>query len=427
MFVIRVTIGGEELMIRVGLLRQFIKYVTAGFFLLGLACTEAVAAPEVVNVRLGENHETTRFVLEVREKISFTVSQLADPYRVIVDITEVDWKNNSSGEGAGRGLVQKYRFGAFRPGISRIVLDLKKPVKVTQSFIIPPRGEAAYRLVVDLKEAGRDEFVKNIKAPGTPEGAPAAAALTAPSSDTAAADDTPRQAPVISSGKKIIVIDPGHGGVDPGSPSVVGVPEKFITLAAARAARDELNATGRYRAILTRDDDTFIPLRQRFEIARRQKADLFISFHADSHADKRVRGATVYTLSEKSSDREAAALAAKENKSDLIAGIDLGGESKEVSTILIDLAQRETMNFSANFANLLVSELKEDILLGRNSHRFAGFMVLKAPDIPSVLVEMGYLSNRQDATLLASPAHQKKMGDAVIRAIDDYFTKVAVR
>ena len=407
-----------------GLWWRLIKVTGATLFLLlGLGLGQALAAPEVVDVRLGGNQDATRFVLEVKGKVTYVVSQLADPYRIIVDVSEVDWKNNSSGEGRGHGLVEKYRFGSFRPGVSRIVLDLKKPANVRHSFIIPPRGKSAYRLVIDLAPVARDAFLKDVKAPGTPAGVAAAV-----QDDTqAAANDTPRPADHGKFRKKLIVIDPGHGGIDPGSPSVVGIPEKTLTLEAARVARDELNATGRYRAVLTRDSDIYIPLRQRFEIARRKKADLFISFHADSHANHAVRGATVYTLSEKSSDREAAALAAKENKSDLIAGVDLGGETPEVSTILIDLAQRETMNFSARFANLLVHEFKDNILLGENSHRFAGFMVLKAPDIPSVLVEMGYLSNLQDAKLLESKAHQKKLGKAVIRAIDDYFTQVAVR
>lgn len=383
---------------------------------LGVVCSGAAyAAPEVIDVRLGGDTQKTRFVLEVKENITYSISVIPDPYRVIVDVSEVDWKDKTGGEGKGRGLVQSYRYGLIKAGTSRIVLDLKEPVRVTQSFMIPPRGGAGYRLVVDLAPASRETFMKNVKTPAEATDTPPDVAVSTP---------TP---PTQMSGKKLVVIDPGHGGVDPGSPGVAGLPEKSVTLASAKVIRDALNATGRYRAVLTRDSDIFIPLRQRFQIARRQKADLFISLHADSHANNTVRGATVYTLSEKSSDREAAALAAKENKSDVIAGIDLGGETREVSSILIDLAQRETMNYSSHLANLLVTEFKDDILVGRNGHRFAGFMVLKAPDIPSVLVEMGYISNQQDAQLLASPPHQKKLAGSFIRAVDAYFTKVATK
>lgn len=377
----------------------------------------AHAAPEVIDVRLGGDARKTRFVLEVKENVTYSISVIPDPYRVIIDVSEVDWKDKTGGEGKGRGLVQNYRYGLIKAGTSRIVLDLKEPAEVRQSFIIPPRGTSGFRLVVDLAPASRENFMKNVKAPVE------AATDTLP--DVAVTSPTPPR--TATPGKKLVVIDPGHGGVDPGSPGVAGLPEKAVTLASAKVIRDALNATGRYRAVLTRDTDVFIPLRQRFQIARRQKADLFISLHADSHANSSVRGATVYTLSEKSSDREAAALAAKENKSDVIAGIDLGGETREVSTILIDLAQRETMNYSSHLANLLVEEFKDDILVGRNGHRFAGFMVLKAPDIPSVLVEMGYISNIQDARLLASPPHQKKLAGTFIRAVDAYFTKVATK
>jgi N-acetylmuramoyl-L-alanine amidase len=219
----------------------------------------------------------------------------------------------------------------------------------------------------------------------------------------------------------MIVIDAGHGGVDPGALGN-GVMEKNITLAVALALKKELLASGRYRVALTRDSDIYIPLRDRFKIARDNGADLFISLHADSHNDPFMRGASVYTLSETASDAEAADLANQENKSDIIAGVDLSKQSGMVTDILIDLAQRDTINQSNTFAVSLVSELKSDTLMLEHSHRSAGFAVLKAPDVPSVLIEMGYVSSQKDEALLSDKQHQSRLARAIRRAIDDFFS-----
>jgi N-acetylmuramoyl-L-alanine amidase len=220
----------------------------------------------------------------------------------------------------------------------------------------------------------------------------------------------------------MVYIDPGHGGPDPGTIGHDGAYEKNITLAVAQELQRQLVASGRYRVKLTRIDDRFVALRERFELARLDHADLFISLHADSSFVGDPRGASIYTLSETSSDAEAAALAAKENKADLIAGVDLSKQNVVVTSILIDLAQRETKNLSARFAERLVEELRRVTVLLPNSHRYAGFAVLKAPDIPSVLIELGYLSNGQDEALLLSAAHRAKLAAAMLRAIDGYFT-----
>jgi N-acetylmuramoyl-L-alanine amidase len=221
--------------------------------------------------------------------------------------------------------------------------------------------------------------------------------------------------------KPIVVLDPGHGGVDPGALGSGGTYEKTITLAIAREVERVLEATGRYEVVLTRESDIFIPLRERIQIARKAHGDVFISLHADSHANEQTRGASVYTLSETASDAEAEALAQRENKVDLIAGVDLSKESEVVTGILIDLAQRETMNLSARFAGVLVDEMARSTMLLRNTHRFAGFAVLKAPDVASVLVELGYLSNGADEALLETKAHRKKLAEAIRRALDRYF------
>ena len=225
----------------------------------------------------------------------------------------------------------------------------------------------------------------------------------------------------------LVYIDPGHGGADPGTIAPDGVYEKTITLAVALELQHQLIASGRYRARLTRYGDQFVPLRPRFEMARDAHADLFISLHANSALFGNPRGLSVYTLSETGSDSEADALATKENKADLISGVDLTSQTKAVTSILIDLAQRETKNLSARFAELLLDELGKVTPLLANSHRFAGFAVLKAPDIPSVLIELGYLSNAQDEAQLLSAEHRAKVAGAIVHAIDDYFTAVASR
>ena len=223
--------------------------------------------------------------------------------------------------------------------------------------------------------------------------------------------------------RRTIVIDPGHGGIDPGSRSLTGVDEKKIALAYARALKRQLEAGGRYRVVLTRDKDIFIRLRDRFSLAERVAGDLFISLHANNHDLPNIRGASVYTLSEQASDAEAEALAAKENKADIIAGINLGDQTEVVSKILIDLAQRETMNLSKQFANGLVGELGDVTRLLGNAHRSAGFAVLKSATVPSILIEIGYLSNKTEERLLRSEKHRIGVSRAIGAAIEAYFER----
>jgi N-acetylmuramoyl-L-alanine amidase len=222
--------------------------------------------------------------------------------------------------------------------------------------------------------------------------------------------------------RPVVVIDPGHGGVDPGAIGVNGVMEKTLTLAVALELRRLLESSGRYRVVLTRSDDEYVGLRERIARARHARGDLFLSLHADSVGRPHTRGASVYTLSERASDAEAERLAAQENKADIIAGADLGEHDAVVATILIDLAQRGTKNKAVVFADLVAEEIGAVTPLLRRHRRFAGFAVLKAPDIPSVLIELGYLSNASDARKLASAAHQQRMVRAIVRAVDRYFS-----
>lgn len=382
-----------------------------------LYAVPAAAAPQVTGVRVGVYPVKTRIVLDITGAVNFRSFVLPQPYRVVVDLSEVTWSPKLRNPPIG-GLVTGMRFGLFKPGSSRVVLDSVGPVRVAKAFMIPPSDKnKTYRLVVDIAKTSKQAFLMAYKRPDRRP-----VAKSAPS--VRASIPMPfRRKPPRPNQKKLIVIDPGHGGVDPGAMSRSGVWEKHIVLAFAKDLQRGLLASGKFSVRLTRNRDVFIRLRDRIAIARRAGADLFISVHADSIGNSKVRGTSVYTLSERASDKEAGTLAQKENKADLIAGVDLNEQSDDVVNILIDLAQRETMNESAVFARKLVDELGKTRRMLRNTHRFAGFAVLKAPDIPSVLVELGYLSNRKDERMLRDPRQRRKMAGAIARAVDEYFER----
>ena len=295
--------------------------------------------------------------------------------------------------------------------VSRVVLDVSGPVVVNRAFMLRPAADFGYRLVLDLAPVSAEAFTRQAQLAPPPQ--PGAVPEASPPMPTPGANGT----------KPLVVVDPGHGGVDPGTIGVSGGYEKAVTLACALELKRQLEASGRYRVMLTRSRDVFVQLRQRVGLARDSGADLFISLHADAISNRKIHGAAVYTLSEKSSDAEAAELAAKENKSDIIAGVNLAGEGydEDVANILIDLAQRETMNLSAEFATLVIPELGRESAMLRKSHRYAGFRVLKAPDVPSVLIELGYVSNAEDERRLGDPAHRRELMAAIVRAADSYF------
>lgn len=391
--------------------RAWMILLAFAVFFAGLGSVSA--QPAVTGVRIGTHPDSTRFVLDLSENIKVNVFTLADPYRVVIDMPALDWKAPDGGKGeAGEteGLVESYRFGLFQQGNARLVVDLRKPASVRQAFVLPPEAGFGYRFVLDLEATDRASFMKTVQVPpAAPTAAPPMAIQSAPQKR--------------GDNRRTVVIDAGHGGVDPGTISSDGTYEKQVTLSVALELKRQLERTGRYNVIVTRQSDIFIPLGERVEIGRRAKADLFISLHADAIANKDIRGGTVYTLSETASDKEAAALASKENKADIIAGVDLGKQSPEVTDILIDLMQRETMNYSIEFATLLIPSMERSIEMRANSHRFAGFRVLKAPDVPSVLVEMGYLSNSHDTKYLKSEKGRREIAAAVAGAVDDYFQR----
>ena len=393
--------------------KAFVSFLVG--VLLGGYVAAAAARPVVTAVRTGEHVGLTRLVLDVTEKVDFRTFTLADPYRVVVDLSRVEWRV-APGKDDRKGVISGLRFAQFDPRTSRMVIDVRKPVEVRKAFLLTPRGNWAYRFVIDIAPVDEASFASSA---GAPEERVGRAARPSP-------PKPPRKPAAKRAAKRVVVLDPGHGGVDPGAIGVSGVREKSVTLSAARELKNILQKTNRYKVILTRNSDRFLRLRDRVAMARDTGAHLFVSLHADSIGRRGVRGASVYTLSEKASDAEAAALAAKENKADLLGGVLLKVEDEEVEEILIDLGQRETKNRSAGFANIALPELGRRVRTLRNGHRFAGFAVLKAPEVPSVLVEMGYLSNRRDERMLSTAKGRRPVLEALARAIDRYFDEIDV-
>ncbi len=370
----------------------------------------ALSADAVVtDVRVGEHAGATRLVFDLDREIKFKIFALSNPYRVVIDLPEVGWRLPTKPLPVNIGILQKLRYGLFKQGVSRVVLDVNSAPLVLRSFLLSPGESDSYRLVVDLG-TGSPDVTAN-------------AGATVQKSAFTAAPKKPDAVPKIP-GKRIIVIDPGHGGVDPGTIGVDGFYEKHITLAMARELKKQLERRGLFKVELTRSRDIFIKLRDRVEFARNAGADLFLSIHADAIKNRKTRGLSIYTLSETASDHEAAALAEQENKADLIAGVDTTENTPEITGILIDLTRRETMNQSARFATSMVKQLRQETRVLRNTHRFAGFAVLKAPDVPSILIELGFLSNRADEKALRSKAYRAKLADGMVRAITGYFSNI---
>ncbi|MET0373055.1 MAG: N-acetylmuramoyl-L-alanine amidase [Rhizorhabdus sp.] len=413
-------------------LRPCTRHIARVFVFLTLLAGWLTGAPSwagaVEDVRIRGDQVVIRFNEPVRQASAF---MLAGPNRIAVDVAGA---TPGRSQAAG-GAVSSIRQGSPDGSTARIVLDLAQPAIVSEgSFGQNGRTlTLALRTVDDVRFAraaaeGRMQFLPPFSyfQPPVPHDASYRTRVAAP----------PRAAPLrlprvegADRSRPLVVIDAGHGGHDPGAISPDGaLREKDVTLKIALAIRDALVASGKFRVALTRSDDRYLVHRERFGIARSLGADLFISVHCDSAGNPQASGATVYTLSETASDKEAARLAARENKSDILAGVDLGSTNSDISSILIDLTQRETMNASAGFARLLGREAGPLIPVRDNYHRFASLLVLKAPDLPSVLFETGYISNEADARFLASPEGQKKVAQAVTRALTVHFaTRNAAR
>ena len=381
----------------------------------------SAAYPVAFDARLAGDARQTRFVLDIDKAVVFRAFALADPYRLVVDIPQVNFRLPAGTGVAGRGLVKAFRYGLVMPGGSRIVFDLTGPAKVTSSTMLEAANGQPPRLVLELEETDAASFKQAIAAQSAP-------ALKSSISETNAM--ALPQAPVIPKPatppdpRPVVVIDPGHGGIDNGTRAGEEA-EKNLVLAFGLALRDRLEKSGKYRVVMTRTDDTFIALDDRVRIGRSQAAALFVSIHADylPHGEGDVQGATIYTVSDKASDAEAARLAESENRADAIGGVNLTQEPTEVADILIDLAQRETRTFSNRFAHLLMSEMKRATRLHKHPLKSAGFRVLKAPDVPSVLVELGYVSNKADLDHLTSDSWRSKTVGSMAQAIDVFLAK----
>jgi len=368
------------------------------------------AFPVASEIRLGGDGSQTRFIVDLSSRIEVRAFTLANPYRVVLDIPQVTFKLPPKTGQSGRGLVKAFRFGLVMQGGSRIVLDLARPARVEKAFVLDPVNGQPARLVLDLEAVDRESFMRQIAM----ENRSAQRAGQTAAAPSPATSDDPRP---------LIVLDPGHGGIDNGTTAASGETEKSIVLDFGLLLRDKLEKAGRYRVVMTRTDDTFIPLDERVTFARERQASLFISLHADALARRadEAQGASVYTLSETASDAEAGRLAELENKADAIAGVDLSTEPNEVADILIDLAQRETKSFSSKFAQTLISDMRNTARLHKNPLKSAGFRVLRAPDVPSVLVELGFVTNRSDLKHLTSDVWRNRTADAIVQAVDRFF------
>jgi N-acetylmuramoyl-L-alanine amidase len=366
-------------------------------------------SPMVISARIGEHENSTRLVLELSDPVDLRTFTLVGPDRVVVDMPEVTWRLGAPPVPNARGLIKSYRYGLFREGNSRMVIDLNRPVSVSDALVLPPSDGFGYRVVIDFYPAQQAKFAANAGWPADLKARESAAERAAMNLSSG------------TGGKKVVVIDPGHGGIDSGTHGVNGLLEKDLVLAEGLRLAQLLKTRG-YTVHLTRERDVFISLPQRVAMARKWRADLLISLHADSNPEPDVSGLSIYTLSDGRSDREASALARRENQSDVIAGVDLSGENTPIAPILIDLAQRDTINKSSRFAETALARLaKTTDLLARSPHRSASLAVLVAPDVPAVLIELGYLSNDDDAAQMNTERWRGNLAAAIADSVDRNF------
>ena len=358
---------------------------------------DALALNTISNIRTGKQTDGVRIVFDGTERFQYDAFLLDKPNRLVIDLKNAAIKG--SPKVPASALVSAFRIGDLPGGKGkRLVFELKGNANIKRKFALEPAaGQSNWRLVIDLTQQGTSQVQPTSKARASQVYTP-----------------NPKR-------KKIVVLDPGHGGKDPGA---IGrsykTYEKNITLAMGKQLKSQLEAAG-FTVFMTRSTDIFIPLRKRVAIARSYHADLFISLHADSAPNRNAQGLSIYALSETASDREAAALAERENKADIIDGMDFSDNSPEINDVLISLSQNDSRNKSSKFATYVVNEMRKQVKLVNNAHKFAGFAVLKAPDIPSVLIELGYVSNYTEEKYLRDPSYRKKLGASITKAVKQYF------
>lgn len=371
---------------------------------------------------LNGDQSRTLFELDLSQEVRAEIYTLANPYRVIIDLPDVLFRVPADAGQTSRGLVSQFRYGLFAEHKARIVLDTTGPVRIEKADMQPMVAGKGARLSIAMVPTDAASF-------GAGTGDPQA-------TDAAASDSSVEEYDIAKPkgrDKPVVIIDPGHGGIDPGAIGTTKLLEKNIALAVAHRLRAVLAQSGRYNVVMTRSTDVFVSLDKRLKVSRAEGADLFVSLHADSieagELAQNIRGATVYTLSERASDEQARLMAEKENASDILAGIGTaeGDSGDQVRNILIDLLKRETANFSAEFSNMLAGRLGKTISLSREAQRSASFKVLKQTSCPSVLIELGYMSNAEDERLMTTPQWQSKVAAALAASIDSFFAKRTAR
>jgi len=426
--------------------------------LLLLALSPAYAGGIVATAfQFDGDNSTTRFEAVLSADVGYTATVLPDPYRVIIDLANVSFDIPPGAGRKSKGLVKSVRYGIIDEGRSRIVIDTAGPVLITKSKLIAAKGKQKSRISLELMSISEGVFqaafaqdhlpVKKAepvaKVAAILPGDIVGSVTAAPDLQEKPVSPTPVLKPILkpiakakpnpqvvkptrADGKKVVVIDPGHGGIDPGAVAPSATKEKEVVLAFAKALKQQMDKTGRHHVVLTRSDDSFVSLKDRVALARKEGADLFIAIHADTVRGASATGTTIYTLSETASDAEAEALAQKENRADVIAGIDLGQQNVDVADILIDLVHRESRNQATVFSRAALKHFKPVTKMTGKPLRSAGFTVLKAPDVPSILIELGFLSSAKDVERMTSPAWQNTLANALADAIDGYFaSKVA--
>jgi len=418
----------------------------AGVLLLNPA---AQAAATATGFTFKGDAQTTRITVDVSRDVGYSARVLPDPFRVIVDMADVSFDVPPGLGRKGAGLVKALRYGIIEEGKSRIVIDTAGPVLIQGSFLKPKDGKKPAQIIIDLMAIDQDVF-DAAYAKDNPGYQPKPKAAPDPEPEVAEAEPAvqpviikpvpkpepqvetppaPKQViakPARPDGKKVIVIDAGHGGMDPGAVGPTGTKEKDVVLAFAQSLKAAIDADGRNIAIMTRGDDTFMTLLDRVKFAREHHADLMIAIHADIVRGKTATGTTIYTLSDQASDEEAEALAQKENRADMVGGIDLGLENEDVTDVLIELIRRESKNYAVSFSRNALKELQRVTPMAGKPLRSAGFKVLKAPDVPSVLVELGFLSTKADEERLLSTEWRAETAKAMTAAINRHFaTEVA--
>ena len=370
----------------------------------------SVFAQKIQDLRLSVNDaQNIRFVVDLNDQAEIKLSRLANPPRMVIDVENAPFEPGVREKRfLNTGFISSIRTGKPTPTTTRIVLDLPSDNVTEKHFTLAPQAGAPWRFVIDLTNNTPQVGVKAFSND----------AQTVATKTPAKAEPPKKSVPK----KKIVRLDPGHGGQDPGAISRSGKYEKDLTLKMAKETKVLLEKAG-YKVVMTRDKDYYVTLRGRIEKAHKANADLFISIHADSAASSSAKGLSVYTISEKASDKEAAALAENANKADILFGMDLSEYQPEVGNILIDFAKTYTMDQSAKYADEVVKEMAKEVTLRPKAHRYAGFAVLKSPNVPSVLLEMGYLSNREEDKLLQKESYRNKLSKALVRAVNTYFTK----